>query len=323
MPPETAPEGHPVIVAVPKDFDGHFVSQIEAQDPRVRVARVSDRTSWLQEAPDAEVILAFRPLREGALRSRRLRWVHALGAGVENLSQDVLGTDIIITNNHVHGDAIADHVFALLLVHTRRMQAAFGLQRARRWVHDELLGTVLSGTTMGILGLGTIGLAVARRARAFGMRVVATKRRPAPVEGVEQVFPPEQTDAVLRQAAVLVISLPLTPQTRGIVGAREIDLLPRGAFLVNIGRGGLVAEDALVAALEQGHLAGAGLDVFVQEPLPADSALWTAPGMIITPHISGDFPGYTGRVTAIFCENLRRYLAGQPLLNVVDPALGY
>jgi phosphoglycerate dehydrogenase-like enzyme len=190
-------------------------------------------------------------------------------------------------------------------------------------VHDEVVGTVLAGTTMGILGLGTIGSAVARRAGAFGMRVIGTKRRPAPLEGVDEVLPSERTDAVLREAAVLVVSLPLTQETRGIVGAREIDLLPPGGFLVNVGRGGLVDEDALVAALRRGHLAGAGLDVFAQEPLPVDSPLWTAPGMIITPHVSGDQPGYMAQVTAVFCENLRRYLAGQPLLNVVDPALGY
>jgi len=323
MPPEAAVPGGPVIVAVSKDLDGRFVAAIEMVDPRVRVARVSDRKSWLVEAPEAEIILAFRPLRDGVLRSRHLRWVHALGAGVENLSQDVAGTDVIISNNHLHGDAIGDHVFALVLAHTRRMPAAYQCQHARRWVHGELVGTILAGATMGILGLGTIGSAVARRARAFGMRVVGTKRRPAPVEGVEEVLPPERTDAVLREATVLVVSLPLTRETRGIMGAREIDLLPPGGFLVNVGRGGLVDEDALVAALRRGHLAGAGLDVFAQEPLPADSPLWMAPGMIITPHVSGDQPGYMARVTAIFCENLRRYIAGQPLLNVVDPALGY
>jgi phosphoglycerate dehydrogenase-like enzyme len=203
------------------------------------------------------------------------------------------------------------------------MPVAYERQRERRWVHDEMVGTVLAGTTMGILGLGTIGSAVARRAGAFGMRVIGTKRRPAPLEGVDEVLPSERTDAVLREAAVLVVSLPLTQETRGIVGAREIDLLPPGGFLVNVGRGGLVDESALVAALRRGHLAGAGLDVFAQEPLPVDSPLWTAPGMIITPHVSGDQPGYMAQVTAVFCENLRRYLAGQPLLNVVDPALGY
>src|SRR5262249_22117212 len=142
MQPDAALPDGAVIVAVSKELDGRFVSAIEAVDPRVRVARGSDRKSWLAEAPEAEVILAVRPLRDGVLRSRRLRWVHALGAGVENLSQDVMGSDVIISNNHLHGDAIGDHVFALVLAHTRRMPAAYERQRERRWVHDEVVGTV-------------------------------------------------------------------------------------------------------------------------------------------------------------------------------------
>lgn len=176
---------------------------------------------------------------------------------------------------------------------------------------------------MGILGLGTIGVQVARRAVAFGMRVLGTKRSPAPIPGVERTWPPERTDAVLREAHVLVVALPLTPATQGVVGARELDLLPEGAFVVNIGRGGLVDETALVSALQAGRLGGAGLDVFAEEPLPPHSPLWTAPHLMITPHIAGDFPGYMDRIIPLFCENLRRYLGGQSLNHVVDPALGY
>jgi phosphoglycerate dehydrogenase-like enzyme len=299
------------------------VAQIEAVDPRVRVIRVTDRSTWLNEAPDAEIIVGFRPLREGAVRSQHLRWVHALGAGVENLCQDVAGTEIRVTNSHVHGDAIADHVFAFILVHTRRMREAYDFQTSRRWVRRELLGVPLTGRTIGILGLGSIGVQVARRAVAFGMRVVGTKRHPGPIPGVEHVWPPDRTDAVLREASVLVLTLPLTPATRGVLGAREIALLPEGAVVVNIARGGLVDEPALVAALQSGRLGGAGLDVFAEEPLPPDSPLWTLPGVMITPHVAGDFPGYMDRMVPLFCENLGRYLTGRPLEHVVDPALGY
>jgi phosphoglycerate dehydrogenase-like enzyme len=323
MRPEGGAGRRPCVVAVPKNTADRHVAQIEAVDPRVRVVRVADRKTWLREAPEAEVILGFRPLRDAARESQHLRWVHALGAGVENLCQDVAGTEILVTNNHIHADAIADHVFAFLLTHTRRMRDAHESQAARHWVHNELVGTILAGQTMGVLGLGTIGRGVARRAAAFGMRVVGTKRRPEPIPGVAEVRSPEDTDGVLRQSAVLVIALPLTPSTHRIVGARELALLPEGAFVVNIGRGGLVDEAALLAALRSGRLGGAGFDVFEQEPLPPDSPLWNAPRLIITPHISGDFPGYLDRMVPIFCENLERYLAGQPLLNVVDQALGY
>jgi len=242
---------------------------------------------------------------------------------VENLSQDVAGTEIIITNNHVHGEAIAEHVFALLLAHTRRLREVFQYQDARRWGHRELTVPAVAGRTMGILGLGTIGAEVARRAVAFGMRVLGTKRRPAPIPGVERVLPADGLDAVLRESHVLVLALPLTPATRGLIGARELALLPRGGFVVNVARGGLIDETALVAALREGHLAGAGLDVFAEEPLPSTSPLWALPGVIVTPHTSGDFPDYMDRILPLFCENLRRYLAGQPLSNIVDPVLGY
>lgn len=323
MPPEGRRGDQGCVVAVPKSLQDHHVAAIEAVDPRVRVVRVTDRTTWLQEAPHAEILLGFRPLRDGAVRSQHLRWVHALGAGVENLCADVAGTEIRVTNNHIHGEVIADHVFAFILGHTRRMREAYDFQTARRWVHQELVGTPLAGRTIGILGLGSIGIQVARRAVGFGMRVVGTKRRPVPIQGVDRVWPPEGTADILRESAMLVLALPLTPATRGIIGAHALSLLPDGAFLVNIARGGLVDEPALVAALRSGRLGGAGLDVFAEEPLPQDSPLWTLPGVMITPHVAGDFPGYMDRMMPRFCDNLRQYLAGHPLENVVDPALGY
>jgi len=323
MPRETAELARPCTVAVLKSLADRHAAMIAAVDPRIRVVRVTDRTTWLSEAPDAEIIMGFRPLREGALRARHLRWIHAIGAGVENLCQDVAGTEIRVTNSHVHGDAIADHVFAFILSHTRRLREAHDFQAVRRWVHRELLGTPLAGRTIGVLGLGTIGVSVARRVVAFGMRVVGTKRRPEPIPGVERVLPPDEIDAVLREASVLALTLPLTPATRGILGARELALLPEGAFVVNIGRGGQIDEAALVAALQSGRLGGAGLDVFADEPLPPDSPLWTTPRLMITPHVAGDFPGYMDRMVPLFCENLSRYRAGQPLQNVVDTALGY
>ncbi len=331
MPPEAGARDRLVRIAVLGSSKGrphpalqpHQVAQIEAVDPRVRVVWVRDRKTWLEEAPDAEIILGFRPLRKAAVRALGLRWVHAAGAGVENLCQDVAGTEIIVTNSHIHGDVIAEHVFGLLLAHARRLREAFEYQAARRWAHTELRGRMVAGRTMGILGLGTIGREVARRAAAFGLRVWGTRRTPAPAAGAERVFPPDGLDEVLRVSDVLAVTLPLTRETRGLLGARELGRLPRGAFVVNVGRGGLIDEAALAAGLREGRLGGAGLDVFADEPLPETSPLWTVPNLIITPHVAGDFPGYMDRIVPLFCENLRRYLAGQPLANVVDPARGY
>lgn len=303
--------------------DADQAAAIEAVDPRVHLVRVSDRGHWLEEARAAEVIVGFRPLREAALRAAALRWVHSTGAGVENLCRDVAGTDIIVTNSHVHGDVISEHVMAFVLAHGRRLPAAMARQAEGRWTRDGAVGTVLRGRTMGILGLGTIGTELARRAAAFGMRVWGVRRSGAAVPGVDRVVGPQAIDEVLRVADVLAITLPLTPETRGLVAARELALLPRGAFVVNVGRGGLVDEAALAAAIQSGHLAGAGLDVFEQEPLPPTSPLWHLPGVIITPHVGGSSPGFLERAVPFFCENLRRYIAGEPLLNRVDVARGY
>lgn len=303
--------------------DADQAAAIEAVDPRVHLVRVSDRGHWLEEARAAEVIVGFRPLREAALRAAALRWVHSTGAGVENLCRDVAGTDIIVTNSHVHGDVISEHVMAFVLAHGRRLPTAMARQAEGRWTRDGAVGTVLRGRTMGILGLGTIGTELARRAAAFGMRVWGVRRSGAAVPGVDRVVGPQAIDEVLRVADVLAITLPLTPETRGLVAARELALLPRGAFVVNVGRGGLVDEAALAAAIQSGHLAGAGLDVFEQEPLPPSSPLWHLPGVIITPHVGGSSPGFLDRAVPFFCENLRRYIVGEPLLNRVDVARGY
>jgi len=314
----------PCVVAVLRSLAPRHVAQIEAVDPRVRVVPVTDRSTWLEEAPDAEVIMGFRPLREGALRARRLRWVHQSGAGVENLTDDVAGTGIVVTNSHVHAEPISEHIFALVLAHTRRLREIFSHQERREWMARGLLyGQLIAGRTMGVLGLGTIGRAVAARATAFGMRVWGVRRTPGPVPGVERVVPPSDLDQVLRVADVLVVTLPLTRETRGLLGARELALLPAGAFVVNAGRGGLIDEAALLEALREGRLGGAGLDVFVEEPLPPTSPLWTAPHVIVSPHRSGSFPEYWDRVIALFCDNLARYLTAQPLQSVVDVTLGY
>ncbi len=330
MPPDARTENRLCRVAALPDapwrFGGlkpHEVAQVEAVDPRVRVVPVTDRARWLDEAPDAEIIFGFRPLRDAARRAGHLRWVHAAGAGVENLCGDVAGTEIVVTNSHVHGDVIAEHIFALILAHTRGLPEAFRAQDARRWAHHELRSELLAGRTMGILGLGTLGAAAASRAAAFGLRVWGTKQTPGSVPGVERVLPPDGLSEVLRVSNVLVVTLPFTRDTRGLIGARELAMLPRGAFVVNVGRGGLIDETALAGALRDGSLAGAGLDVFEDEPLPEASPLWGLPNLIITPHVAGIRPGYMAEVVRLFSENLRRYLAGQPLMNVVDVARGY
>jgi len=317
------PDERPCIIAVSHNLDTQWVDAIKAVDPRVRVVRLTENDAWLREAPNAEILMGVRPRRHDILRASDLRWVHVNGAGVDKLAREVSNTAIIVTNSHVHAEPISEHVFALLLAHTRRMGDVFAEQAKREWGKREIHPEIIAGRTMGILGLGHIGTAVAVRAHAFGMKVWGMRRRARPVPGVERVVAMDAVDEVLRVADVLVVTLPLTRETENLLDGQKIALLPKGAFVINVGRGQLLDEGALIRAIREERLSGAGLDVFVDEPLGSTSSLWTVPNLIVSPHISGNFPQYMERVMALFTDNLRKYLTGQPLRNVVDTNLGY
>jgi phosphoglycerate dehydrogenase-like enzyme len=251
----------------------------------------------------------------------KLKWVHVLSAGVDEVLP-YLPKEVTITATHgIQAEAVADHAFALLLALSRGI-ARFRDHKKALWDRtvpvDELFGK-----TMVIIGLGEVGRAVARRAKGFGLRVVGASRAGTPVPGVEQVLSVDRLPEVLPQAQVLLLCAPLTEKTRGLIGAGELALLPQGALLINVARGGVVDEEALIHALQVGHLAGAGLDVFSCEPLPPDSPLWHMDQVIVTPHVAGLSPHYTERAIKKFAENLDRYLRGEPLLGTVDPKAGY
>ncbi|MCS7173578.1 MAG: D-2-hydroxyacid dehydrogenase [Armatimonadetes bacterium] len=296
-------------------------AMIRAVDSRVEL-RVVPRPEALDHAAEAEVWVGWDLPEEALERADRLRWVHSTAAGVENLLPKLAGRGLLLTNSRgIHAIPMAEHVLGCLLVFARNLHLAFRHQLHRRWQPEP--GGELWGATVGILGLGAIGQEVARRCRAFGARIVGLRRVPAPVPGVEEVYGPEGLETVLRVSDYVVLALPLTPQTRGLLGARELGWMRPGAVLVNVGRGALVDERALVEALRAGRLRGAALDVFETEPLPPDHPLWDLPNVLITPHISGNSPRYMDRAIPLFCENLRRYLRGEGLRNVVDPELGY
>jgi phosphoglycerate dehydrogenase-like enzyme len=225
-----------------------------------------------------------------------------------------------------HAEPMADHLFALLLSFAHHLPELAVDQATRRWeerkYHDRMVE--LAGKTMGIFALGAIGQAVARRAKGFGMHVVgvdvkAGVRPPA----VDEVWGDERLDDLLRESDFFVVAAPLTDQTRGAIDRRRIGLLRHGAYFFAISRGGIVDEDALADALETGQIAGAGLDVAATEPPPSDSRLWRLPNLLLTPHVSAYTPGMLEGRRRIFKENLRRYLAGEPLLYVCDKAAGY
>lgn len=252
-----------------------------------------------------------------------LRWVHTISAGVDHLLfPELRESDTILTNaSGVFNVPIAETVMAYILAVVKRLPEFWVRQRERRW--EKLPLRELRDLTVGIVGLGDIGAEVARLCRAFGMRVLGLRRRPAPRDVADEVMPPDRLHDLLARSDFVVIAVPLTAETRGMIGRAELAAMKPDAWLINISRGAIVDEEALIEALREGRIGGACLDVFVQEPLPPDSPLWDMPNVIITPHNSWSSPHIEEREIDLFLENLRRYVAGEPLLNVVDKQAGY
>jgi phosphoglycerate dehydrogenase-like enzyme len=311
-------------VLVLSRIDERHLEQIRAVDPRVRVVQAVDTDAARAAAPEADVIMAWQVPEAVMDRAGRLRWIHTTAAGVDGLLIPPV-TEGRVTLTHSVGIHVGmpDHIMGLILMFSRRLHRAVRSQIARRWDRAGAVGEEIEGKVLGVLGLGAIGRALSDRAAAFGMRVIGTKRTVEPIPHVERVLPAEGTDEVLREADYLVILLPLTPATRGLIDARAFGLMKRSAVLINVGRGKVVHEDALIDALRRGTIAGAGLDVFEREPLPADSPLYEMENVVVTPHVAGASHTYYDRAIPIFCENLRRYLDGRSMLNVVEPARGY
>lgn len=305
-------------------LDDRHIAQIQQVDPRVHVTAVGDHQKGVEMASQAEVMVGWNVPREAVQRAPKLRWIHSTAAGVDQLLYpEILEREIVVTTSSGIHQPLVEHVFAMLLALTRRLHVAIRNQTQRRWERSQAVGGEIRGKTIGVLGLGHIGAEIAEKARVFGMHVIGTKYTPASVAGVDRVYPPEGLIEVLRDADVIVVALPLTPKTRGLIGEPELRTMKPTAFLINIGRGPIVQEQALVRALRERWIGGAGLDVFEREPLPADSPLWGMEHVIVTPHVSGTSPGYMDAAVPLLCDNLRRYLDGTPMLNLVDKTRGY
>jgi len=301
---------------------------IRAVSHRVNVMQATEQEDRLRLAPEAEVWLGWGFNREIFDVAKDLRWIQATSAGVDRLLFDRLReSDIIVTNaSGVYSVSMAEQVLGLMLALARLLHTCVREQAAGRWPGPAVRGKgdVLEGKTCVILGLGDVGTEAARRAKAFGMTVVGIRRRATskPPE-VDEVVGPDRMKEALARADYLVVALPLTEATRHIVDADALSVMKPSAYVFNVGRGALIDEVALVTALQEARLAGAGLDVFEKEPLPEDSPLYRMENVIITPHSSGHSPKNRDKLVDLFCRNLKRYLAGEPLLNVVDKDAGY
>ena len=295
----------------------------------VDLAFASGEPEIVAALPGREVMIGVTVTPAMLAAGTSLAWVQLISAGVEHaLSPEVLASPVVLTNARgMHVTHMSEHVLAYLLAFGRGLPDCIRWQAKHEWHQRELIERVftLSGRTAGIVGLGAIGSGCAERMSALGMRVVGVRRRndrPVP-RGVDSAYGPEGLEQVLAQSDVLVIATPHTAATRGMIGAAELAKLKRGAYLVNIARGQVVDEPAMLAALSSGQLAGAGLDVFDVEPLPATSPLWDRPDVIITPH-SADTPAMTAPLLETrISENVRAFLGDGRFVGVVDTRAGY
>jgi len=316
----------PITVLLTAELPESVLETLRATSPRVRLVTPAEfraRPEWLAEA---EVIVGGVG-RDRLREAPRLRWLQTTGAGVNGVvTPEVRERGLLITNaSGIHAQPIAEHIFGFILMFARNLHRAARRQPEADWKGGNLRDglRMLLGSTLGVLGVGAIGKRTAEFGAVFGMRVIGLKRNPEPIAGIERVFGPDELHPFLAEAEYVVNTLPLTPATRGLIGPAEFAAMRRDAFFVNIGRGATVQTDALVEALRSGQIAGAGLDVTDPEPLPSDHPLWQMENVILTPHYSGAHPGYFERAGEIVVENLRRYVAGEEMINVVDQEAGY
>jgi len=306
------------------------LAELKIVAPDVRIVLAASREDALQHAPAADGADGRLLSTEFLGKAPNLAWVHSSSAGVERLLA-IPGVrekgSLVMTNARgVHGPAIADHAMGMLLNLTRQLPHYHDLQDKGKWSREDppRRPIALAGRTMLVVGIGGIGTEIARRAHGFGMRIIATRRSDTPAPGfVERLGKPDQLSAMLPEADVIAICVPLTTETERLFDEAMFRAVKPGAYLINIARGRVIDTTAMTAALKDGRLAGAGLDVTDPEPLPADHALWSMPNVLVTPHVAAEGELTDQRWWALYKENVRRFGAGEPLLNCVDVEAGY
>jgi phosphoglycerate dehydrogenase-like enzyme len=348
----------PTQVLIASPLEAELVARIQAAEPRAEVRFEPDllpparypadhrgdpafrrdaeaEARWRALLDGAEVLFGVpgdtaEGLAEAVTGLPRLRWVHATSAGAgeqvrkAGLPAEALKRVTVTTSSGVHAVPLAEFSILGLLAVAKELPLFVEHQRARAWPEVRRPLRELAGQTLFLVGLGEIGREVARLGRALGMRTVGFRRTQGPPpDHVDEVHGPERLPELASRADTMVVSLPLTDQTAGLVDRATIERLPASCIFVNVGRGGVVDEPALVEALREGRIAGAVLDVFATEPLPEDSPLWALPNVLVTPHAAALSARENERIVELFTDNLRRYLDGRPLRNVVEPGVYY
>jgi D-2-hydroxyacid dehydrogenase (NADP+) len=325
-----------ILITVP--LDDSFVRQIKSIDKRIHLTNIFDmmmaelkgdvsaRDKQAALLADAEIIFGFGLPGDVIRRAPKLKWIQTTSAGVDRyLSDDLCKSSVTLTNvRGMHAAPVSEFVLGEMLMFAKGSQQCFQQKQMKQW--KPFMPSVLHSKTVGIVGLGGIGREIGRLSRAFGMRVLATHRRARRtdhVRYVDQVYPVGDLLELLGESDFVVLALPLTPETFKIFGEREFRRMKPTAYLINIARGKVIDEEALIRALEENWIAGAGLDVFETEPLPPDNRLWQLSNVIFSPHVAGGMERYTEQATAIFCENLRRYIESRRLTRIVNKKKGY
>jgi phosphoglycerate dehydrogenase-like enzyme len=309
-----------------------FTERLREQFPSVEIVHLNSYNGAEAHLHDSEVVfsISFRP--EQLAVAQKLRWVHAPTAAVHQfLFPEFVDSDVILTHSsEVHGAVVTEHVIALMFALAKKIPQATLLQQKRIWGQEAIWSEgprprELAGSTLGLIGLGSIGHRIAQTAAALGMRVIAQREHPKKEkpQGVDAVLGPGAIDDLLAQSDFVVMAAPLTPTTHRLINAARLAVMKPSAYLINVGRGPQIDESALADALRVRRIAGAALDVFEEEPLPADSPLWGLENLLITPHTAGLTEKAWQRHYDLFSENLRRYLAREALLHQVDKRKGY
>jgi phosphoglycerate dehydrogenase-like enzyme len=306
-------------------------SQLQERFPQLEIVHPATPEDLLLQLRDAEIAIGSTLPPDELARASQLKWVHSPAAAVHQfMVPEFIASPAMLTNGRaVFGATVAEHVIALILALARQLPACLRFQTRRIWGQQLLWNSAtrpktIAGATLGLVGLGAIGSAVAERAKAVGMKVVAVRQHPEkPAENVTAVYGPQEIAKLLGQSDFVVLSAPVTPASRNLIDAERLTLMKPTSCLINVGRGALVDEVALTKALQAKQITGAALDVFEEEPLPQDSPLWALENLLITPHCAGFIENLWERHVEEISANLRRYLAGQPLVGLVDKKNGY
>lgn len=310
----------------PHDETEYVLEQAAAMSSRIVIVKEQDIKEDPTLLEKVDIVYGWLASEKWPL-AKNLKWFQADGAGLDPLlfTPEVKAHPAAITNTHAGATAISEHLFGMLLMLTRSLHTAYRQQLEHRWDREPCKGGlfVVSGKMLGVVGVGAVGRRAAKIGAGFGMRVIGLDRDKTGVPYVEVTYSPERKHEMLAECDYIMVALPLTPETRGFISRPEFEIMKPGALLFNTGRGGTIDTKALVEALRRGTLAGAGIDTPDPEPLPPDHPLWAMPNVIITPHNAGGDPSYWAKSGKDFLENLRRYLAGEPLRNVVDRDRGY